>query len=206
MEASIRSRFDRAPIDPAQTAIVGALVGALSARDPMESGHNDRVCAYARALAERVDPGMLDDPGVEAGFRLHDVGKMALPDNTLRRRGPLSARDWKLIQRHTVIGEEMIAATGVLPGAAVVVRSHHERWDGHGYPDRLRGEDIPLPARIFAVADALDAITTDRPYRAGGTLGQAREKITADSGAHFDPRVVSALEAVPDAVLEAIRT
>ena len=131
---------------------------------------------------------------------------MALPDNTLRRRGPLSARDWKLIQRHTVIGEEMIAATGMLPGATSVVRSHHERWDGHGYPDRLRGEAIPLPARIFAVADAFDAITTDRPYRAGGTIDQAREKIAADAGAHFDPRVVSALDAVPDAELERIRS
>jgi ribonuclease P protein subunit RPR2 len=204
MELNSTQRFERGA--PEGDAVVGALVGALAARDPMESGHNDRVCAYARALAERIDPGILDDPAIEAGFRLHDVGKMALPDNTLRRRGPLSARDWKLIQRHTVIGEEMVAATGMLPGAGAVVRSHHERWDGHGYPDRLRGEAIPLPARIFAVADAFDAITTDRPYRAGGTIDQAREKIAADAGAHFDPRVVSALDAVPDAELERIRT
>lgn len=186
-------------------AVVGALVGALTARDPLEGGHNQRVVEYARLLAARVDPTLVGDPDVEAGYALHDIGKMALPDSTLRRRGPLSARDWKLIHRHTLIGEEMIAATGVLGGAARVVRSHHERWDGHGYPDKLAREEIPLPARIFAVADALDAITSDRPYRAGASFSEARRAIAADAGSHFDPSVVAALDAISDGELETVR-
>jgi ribonuclease P protein subunit RPR2 len=190
----------------ARGAVVDALIGALGARDPIEGAHNDRVVAFAWAIAGRVDPALIDDPTVDAGFKLHDIGKMALPEATLRRRGPLSARDWKLIHRHTLIGEEMIAATGVLDGAGDVVRSHHERWDGHGYPDRLARDAIPVGARVFAVADALDAITSDRPYRHGTSLENARERIASDAGAHFDPRVVEALGAVPDEELDRFRS
>jgi HD-GYP domain-containing protein (c-di-GMP phosphodiesterase class II) len=185
--------------------IVSALEAALVARDPQEAGHIERVSAYAAALAERVDPTLLDDPGTVAGFRLHDVGKVALPDATINRRGPLSARDWKLLHKHPLLGAQMMAATRALDSAEKVVRCHHERWDGHGYPAKMPGPEIPLAARIFAVADTLDAITTTRPYRPAAPLAEARAAIAEEAGAQFDPAVVDALDAVPDETLERIR-
>ena len=185
--------------------IVSALEAALVARDPQEAGHIERVSAYAAALAERVDPTLLEDPGTVAGFRLHDVGKVALPDATLNRRGPLTARDWKLLHKHPLLGAQMLAATRALDGAEKVVRCHHERWDGHGYPAKMPGPDIPLAARIFAVADTLDAITSDRAYRRGQPIEVARQAIRAAAGSQFDPQVVEALESLPDEELERIR-
>lgn len=189
----------------AREGIVCALEAALFARDPAEAGHVDRATAYASALAERVEPALLDDPATVAGFRLHDIGKVALPDATLNRRGPLTARDWRLLHKHPLLGAEMVAATGALDGAEAVVRCHHERWDGHGYPAKLGGEEIPLAARVFAVADALDAITSDRPHRSGKPLAAARDAIRGAAGTQFDPRVVEALDALPDEQLESIR-
>ena len=185
--------------------IVSALEAALVARDPQEAGHIERVSAYAAALAERVDPTLLDDPGTIAGFRLHDVGKVALPDATINRRGPLSARDWKLLHKHPLLGAQMVAATRALDGTEKVVRCHHERWDGHGYPAKMPGPDIPLAARIFAVADTLDAITSDRSYRRGQSIEAAREAIRAAAGSQFDPQVVEALDSLSDEELERIR-
>lgn len=185
--------------------IVSALEAALVARDPAEAGHIERATAYAIALAEQIDPAALEDPGVVAGFRLHDIGKVALPDATINRRGPLTARDWRLLHKHPLLGAKMVAATGALDGAEQVVRCHHERWDGHGYPNKLPGEEIPLPARIFAVADALDSITSDRLHRDGQPIGTAREAIRAAAGTQFDPTVVDALDAISDADLERMR-
>ncbi len=185
--------------------IVSALEAALVARDPQEAGHIQRATAYATALAAKVDPSLLDDPATLAGFRLHDVGKVALPDATLNRRGPLTARDWKLLHKHPLLGAQMVAATRALEGAEGVVRCHHERWDGHGYPAKMPGPEIPLAARVFAVADALDAITSDRLHRRGQSLAAAREAIRAGAGSQFDPRVVDALDALPDEELEQIR-
>ena len=185
--------------------IVSALEAALVARDPDEAGHIERATAYATALTEQVDPALLDDPGTLAGFRLHDVGKIALPDATLSRRGPLTARDWKLLHKHPILGAQMVAATRALEGAEAVVRCHHERWDGHGYPAKMPGEEIPLAARIFAVADAFDAITSDRNYRPGATVAEARQAIRAGAGTQFDPQVVAALDSLSDAELERIR-
>lgn len=189
----------------AREAIVSALEAVLVTRDPAEAGHVERATAYATALAERVDPRLIDDSVAIAGFRLHDIGKVALPDATLHRRGPLTGRDWRLLHKHPLLGAEMVAATGALDGAESVVLSHHERWDGHGYPAKLLGEQIPLAARVFAVADALDAITSDRVHRRGQSLGAAREAIRAASGTQFDPQVVDALDALPDEQLESIR-
>jgi HD-GYP domain-containing protein (c-di-GMP phosphodiesterase class II) len=191
--------------DDARGATVRALEAALFARDPAERGHIERASRYATVLARAIDPAFVDDPGWIAGFRLHDVGKLALPDATLHRRGPLNARDWRLLHRHPEMGAEMVCATGVLEGAEAVVRCHHERWDGHGYPARLLGSEIPLAARVFMVADALDAITSDRPHRRGQSLEAAREVIRADAGSHFDPTVVEALETVGDDELMRIR-
>ena len=186
--------------------IVSALEAALVARDPDEAGHIERATAYATALAERVDPSLLEDPATLAGFRLHDVGKVAQPEATLNRRGPLSARDWRLLHRHPLLGAQMVAATRALEGAEAVVRCHHERWDGHGYPAKMPGAEIPLAARVFAVADALDSITSDRLHRRGQPLAAAREAIRAGRGTQFDPQVVDALDALSDEELERIRS
>jgi ribonuclease P protein subunit RPR2 len=186
--------------------IVSALEAALVARDPHEAGHIERATAYATALAAKVDPALLDDPATLAGFRLHDVGKIALPEATLNRRGPLTARDWRLLHKHPILGAQMVAATRALEGAEPVVRCHHERWDGHGYPAKMPGEEIPLAARVFAVADALDAITSDRLHRRGQSLEAARQAIRAGSGTQFDPKVVEALDSLSDEELERIRS
>jgi ribonuclease P protein subunit RPR2 len=178
--------------DDARGATVRALEAALFARDPAERGHIERASRYATVLARAIDPAFVDDPGWIAGFRLHDVGKLALPDATLHRRGPLNARDWRLLHRHPEMGAEMVRATGVLEGAEAVVRCHHERWDGHGYPDGLAEERIPLGARIIFVADAFDAMTSDRLYRAALSYEEAVAEVERCAGTQFDPEVVRA--------------
>ncbi len=187
-------------------ATVRALTNAVEARDAYTGAHADRVAAYGLELARRIDPGLARNPQVEFGFLLHDVGKVAVPDAILHKADDLGAEERELIRRHPVVGYEIVCGVEFLAEAAQIVRHHHERWDGSGYPDRLAGEDIPLAARIFAVVDALDAITTDRPYRPGAPLARARAEITSMAGTQFDPAVVAALDAIPDEVLERIRT
>jgi response regulator RpfG family c-di-GMP phosphodiesterase len=173
-----------------QTVI--ALTDALEAKDPVTGLHAIRVQRYATELAGGVDPQLLDDPSVEYGFLLHDVGKLGIPDVVLKKEAPLSASERKLMQQHTLLGEAMLANVTLLDGAGLkVVRSHHERWDGTGYPDALEGEEIPIAARIFALVDAMDAMTTDRPYRAAQTWEDATDEILAQAGKQFDPRVVA---------------
>ena len=185
-------------------ATVRALTNAVEARDAYTGKHAERVAAYGLELARRIDPALADDPQTEFGFLLHDVGKVAIPDGILHKPEPLSEEERRLMRTHPVIGFEILRAVPFLDEAARVVRSHHERYDGSGYPDGLRGEDIPPAARIFAVADALDAITTDRPYRPATTLAAAREAIGRGAGTHFDPAVVEVLGALPDEPLERI--
>ena len=136
---------------------------------------------------------MLDDPSLEYGFLLHDIGKIGIPEGILEKRGALEADERRVMQRHPLIGTELLAGVPMLEGEGLqVVRSHHERWDGQGYPDGLRGEAIPPVARIFAVADTLDAMTTDRPYRRRCGWEQAVDEILRESGRQFDPMVVRA--------------
>jgi ribonuclease P protein subunit RPR2 len=146
-----------------------------------------------------------DHPEIEFGFLLHDIGKVAVPDAILYKADALSPEERALVARHPVIGWEILRDVEFLGEAKAVVRSHHERWDGGGYPDGLAGEEIPLAARVFAVADALDALTTDRPYRPAASLAEARAAIAAGAGTQFDPAVVAALARVPDAELERVR-
>ena len=151
-------------------------------------------------------PDLLDDPSVEYGFLLHDVGKIGIPDNVLQKPGPLTPEERRLMQTHTVLGEQMLGGVAFLQGQGLlVVRSHHERWDGHGYPDGLGAEEIPLAARIFAVADTLDAMTSDRPYRERGPWETARAEIVVESGRQFDPAVVEAFRASEGALREICR-
>jgi putative nucleotidyltransferase with HDIG domain len=187
-------------------ATVRALTNAVEARDAYTGKHAERVAAYGLELCRRIDPVLADDPETEFAFLLHDVGKVAIPDAILHKPEPLVDEERDLMRRHAVIGWEIVGAVPFLAEAARIVRSHHEHWDGTGYPDGLGGEEIPLGARVFAVADTLDAITTDRPYRRAAPLADARAVIRSAAGTQFDPRVVEALDAVPDEALEAIRT
>jgi putative nucleotidyltransferase with HDIG domain len=160
-------------------------------------------------LVEGVAKGLgLDDDEVDrvkAAALLHDIGKVAVPDGILHKPEPLVEEERRLMHRHPVIGWEILKAIPFLESAAGIVRAHHERFDGKGYPDGLAGEEIPLEARIFAVADALDAITTDRPYRQAVSLAEARQVIAKGSGTQFDPSVVETLAEVPDDALERIK-
>jgi response regulator RpfG family c-di-GMP phosphodiesterase len=174
-----------------QTVI--ALADALEAKDPVTGLHAIRVQRYATELVGGIDPRLLDDPSMEYGFLLHDVGKLGIPDAVLKKEAPLSWTERKLMQQHTLLGEAMLANVTLLDGAGLkVVRSHHERWDGGGYPDGLAAERIPMAARVFALVDAIDAMTTDRPYRSAQPWEEATDEIIAQAGKQFDPRVVAA--------------
>jgi HD-GYP domain-containing protein (c-di-GMP phosphodiesterase class II) len=188
-------------------AAVRALTNAVEARDAYTGKHAERVAAYGLELTKLIDPALAADPETEFGFLLHDVGKVAVPDAILHKPSALDRREMGVMRRHPVTGYEIVSHIDFLEGNAKrIVRYHHERWDGQGYPDGIRQRDIPLAARIFAVADTLDAITSDRPYRAGAPIAAAREEIGRGAGSQFDPEAVDALMALPDDVLERIRT
>jgi putative nucleotidyltransferase with HDIG domain len=187
-------------------ATVRALGNAVEARDAYTGKHAERVAAYGLEIARVVDVGLTGGPETEFGFLLHDIGKVAIPDSVLHKPEPLTPEEQALMRRHPVIGWEILQDIGFLEEAKLVVRHHHERWDGQGYPDGLSGEDIPLAARVFAVADALDALTTDRPYRPAVPLAEARAAIARGAGTQFDPRVVEELSRIADETLDRIRT
>jgi response regulator RpfG family c-di-GMP phosphodiesterase len=184
---------------------VHALASAVEARDAYTGRHAERVAAYGLCLASAYGMELGDHPEIEFGFLLHDAGKVAVPDAILFKPGPLTSAERLIMQQHPVTGWEIVRDIEFLGTARDVIRHHHERWDGSGYPDRLAGEAIPLSARIFAVADTLDALTTNRPYRQASTTQQARVIIGQASGSHFDPDVIAIFETLPDATLERIR-
>jgi ribonuclease P protein subunit RPR2 len=186
-------------------ATVRALSNAVEARDAYTGKHAERVTAYGMALAEARGIDTDGRPEIEFGFLLHDVGKVGVPDAILFKPEPLSREEFAMIAQHPVIGSEILRDVDFLGEGKQVVRHHHERWDGGGYPDRLAGDDIPLAARVFAVADALDALTSDRPYRAASGFETARDEIRAGAGSQFDPEVVAAYETIGDATFAALR-
>jgi response regulator RpfG family c-di-GMP phosphodiesterase len=187
-------RGQRKMLQESYLATVTALATALESRDVRTGAHSQRVQRYAVELLELVDPGRLEqDPGLPYGFLLHDIGKIAIPDLILQKPGPLTPSERRRMETHTVLGEQMLGGVAVLNGEGLqVVRSHHERWNGRGYPDGLRADDVPLGARVFAVADALDAMTSDRPYRRAMRWTAARDEILTQSGKQFDPAIVDA--------------
>ena len=186
-------RGQRALLEGAYRETVSALAIALETKDTGTRQHSQRVQRYALELASTLDPVVADHPSVRDGFLLHDIGKIGIPDHILRKPAPLSDAERRLMQSHTTLGAQMLGDVGFLRGPGVdIVRSHHERWDGCGYPDGLAGDEIPLGARIFAVADALDAITSNRPYRRAQSWRTARREIVAAEGTQFDPTVVEA--------------
>ena len=181
---------------------VEALATAIEAKDHTTGGHIERVRKLGLLLAAEIVPREARDPQMAYGFLLHDIGKLAVPDAILRAPGRLSDEQWTLMRRHPDEGVRMLSSVPFLDKALDVVRCHHERWDGGGYPKGLNGEEIPLWARIFAVVDALDAITAERPYRAVRSYEAALEEIRLHSGTQFDPMVVEALERLDPAVVE----
>jgi len=194
-------RGQRALLQNAYKETVAALASALESKDTGTRAHSQRVQRYALELAGVVSPELIDDPSAEYGFLLHDVGKIGIPDRILQKPGPLNDGETRLMRTHTLLGEQMLGGVAFLRGEGLqIVRSHHERWDGDGYPDGFSGTDIPLAARIFAVADALDAMTSDRPYRPAVSWTAAGKEVVAQSGAQFDPGVVRAFVEREDAL------
>ena len=189
-------RGQRRLLKDAYHETVTALATALESKDSSTGEHSQRVHRYAVELAREVAPEIADDESVEYGFMLHDVGKIGIPDHVLQKPGALTTAERRLMETHTVLGEQLLRGVSFLRGKGLeVVRSHHERWDGGGYPDRRGDSEIPASARVFAVADALDAMTSDRPYRPAMPWTAAAREILAESGGQFDPDVVDAFRA-----------
>jgi len=175
---------------------IAALSRSMEAKDYYTGVHTERVSSVAIALARRLGYAGADLDAIEIGAVLHDIGKIGIPERILQKPGPLDDDEWKVMKEHPVISEYILSGVDLPPIVLEIARSSHERMDGKGYPDGLKGEKIPLPARIVLVADAFDAITTDRPYRGGRPVSAAVEEIRANAGTQFCPRVVGVLEAL----------
>jgi ribonuclease P protein subunit RPR2 len=186
-------------------ATVRALSNAVEARDAYTGKHAERVAAYGLELARATGLDVAGSPQIEFGFLLHDVGKVGVPDAILFKSSALTEEEYALVRRHPVIGSEILRDVDFLGDGKLVVRHHHERWNGTGYPDCLSGEAIPIAARVFAVADALDALTTDRPYRPASPFRTARDEIRKGRGTQFDPAVVDAYDTVGDETFARLR-
>ncbi len=173
---------------------IAALSRSMEAKDLYTGGHTERVAAVAEGLARRL--GFRDDEleAIEIGALLHDIGKIGVPGHVLRKEGPLTDDEWELVRTHPLISDYILSELDLHPFVRQCARSSHERIDGAGYPDGLSGEDIPLPARIVFVADALDALTSTRPYRPARSMLAALAEIREHAGTQFCPRVVAALE------------
>jgi HD-GYP domain-containing protein (c-di-GMP phosphodiesterase class II) len=156
-------------------------------------------------IAQQLNLSEAELQHIEHGALLHDIGKIGVPDHILYKPGPLTPEEWEVMKQHPVIGYKMCMKIEMLRPAAPIVLHHHERWDGRGYPYGLNGAEIPLGARIFAIADTLDAMTSDRPYRKALSFAQAREEIERCAGSQFDPELVRVFLELPEEQLRAIR-
>jgi putative nucleotidyltransferase with HDIG domain len=175
---------------------IGALARSMEAKDYYTGGHTERVSDVAVALARRLGYNGVELDAIEIGALLHDIGKIGIPERILHKPGPLDEEEWKVMKEHPIISEYILQEVDLHPIVLQVARSSHERIDGQGYPDQKTGDEVPLPARIVLVADAFDALTSDRPYRSARTVGAAMEELRAHTGAQFCPKVMDALEAI----------
>jgi putative nucleotidyltransferase with HDIG domain len=182
-----------------------ALGGALDLKDAETEGHSRRVTAFTIAIAKAMGLSRDQIEVIARGAFLHDIGKMAIPDQILRKPDKLTPEEIDIMREHCYHGYQILKRIPFLAEAAEIVYSHQEKYDGTGYPRGLRGEQIPLGARMFSVADTLDAITSDRPYRAAQTVDAARKEIQRCSGSQFDPKVVETFLAIPEEVWEEVR-
>ncbi|MBN2148161.1 MAG: response regulator [Anaerolineales bacterium] len=198
--AAVQSRLTRfrqlqmAQMEQAYQAALAALANGIEVRDRYTRGHVERVTAYTLAIAEQLGwrGKRLDD--LRYGAILHDIGKIFITEQILQKAGKLTEEERAEIMRHPLRGAEMVKDIPYLSMAIPVIRSHHERWDGSGYPEGLKGEEIPIEARIIAVADVFDALTSNRPYHTAATLANGYSEVVNASGAHFDPMVVNAFQ------------
>jgi HD-GYP domain-containing protein (c-di-GMP phosphodiesterase class II) len=168
-----------------------ALVAALETRDFETHGHSERVVNFSLRLGQELELSDEQLRSLEFGSLLHDIGKIGVPDAILRKPAKLTEEEWVRMREHPLHGQKILRGIEFLEGAARVVAQHHEKWDGTGYPLGLKGEEINLCARIFAVADAFDAMVSDRVYRTGRTYEAALAELDSCAGIHFDPRVVA---------------
>ncbi len=174
-----------------------ALAAALDTRDTETQGHSVRVSEYTVVIARRMGVEEPELTEVRRGALLHDVGKIGIPDAVLRKPGKLTADEWREMKQHPEIGGRILSGIKFLEKSLPIVMAHQERFDGSGYPQGLKGDEIPLGARIFAVVDTLDAMTSDRPYRKALRYEDAREEIVRNSGIQFDPKVVEVFLSIP---------
>jgi response regulator RpfG family c-di-GMP phosphodiesterase len=210
LEESIKLRTKElgqalASLEDAYRTTLKALAAALETRDTDTHGHSERVVSFSLRLGRELN---LDEEGMrslEFGALLHDIGKIGIPDMILRKPAALTDEEWLTMRRHPVLGQQILRGIEFLEGAARVVGQHHEKWDGTGYPAGLRGEEIDLNARIFAVADAFDAMVSNRVYRAGKPYAAAAAELERHAGRQFDPEVVAAFQRIPPSEWEELR-
>ena len=164
-----------------------------------------RVTKYGLALAARIDPALATNKQLEYGFLLHDIGKLTIPDAILGKAGPLTPEEWDLMRQHSLAGYRILDDIPFLADAKEIVVCHHERWDGTGYPNGLRGEDISIGSRLFPLADAFDAMTSDRPYRKAMPIDTALAELRGGSGTQFWPDAVDAFHELDRDVLVSIQ-
>jgi HD-GYP domain-containing protein (c-di-GMP phosphodiesterase class II) len=176
---------------------VRSMAYVVEAKDAYTGQHLERCRVYGNALLDAIGVAA-DYPNAEFGFLLHDVGKVGVPESILNKPGPLTAAEWRVMRTHPTIGSQILAGIPGMDDAAEIVRCHHEMWSGDGYPAGLAREAIPLPARVFQVVDAFDAMTTDRPYRASIGVERAVAELERVAGTQFDPEVVRAFVAIVD--------
>ncbi len=168
-----------------------ALGAAIDLRDSETAGHSRRVAKYSTKIAKELDVAEHELKTIIRGAWLHDIGKLATPDAILLKPGALTQEEWRIMQRHAEIGYDLVKRIPFLAQAAEIILSHHERWDGSGYPRGLKARDIPLGARVFAVADTVDAMTSDRPYRSALSFEETEEEIRRGSGSRYDSQVAN---------------
>ena len=193
------AELDRAlnSLEGAYRSTLKALTAALETRDSETHGHSERVVSYSLRLGREYGLNSEQMKSLEFGSLLHDIGKIGVPDSILRKPAKLTEEEWVRMREHPLHGQQILRGIEFLQGAARVVAQHHEKWDGTGYPLGLRSEDIDICARIFAVADAFDAITSDRVYRRGKPYEAASQELDDWAGRQFDPKVVEAFHRVP---------
>jgi putative nucleotidyltransferase with HDIG domain len=180
-------------LEDAYVQTVLALANAVDARDAYTADHSQRLAAWAEATARELGCSEEEVRAIRWAALLHDIGKIGVPDHILQKPGPLDEAEWEVIKRHPEIGAEIVAPVKKLAHVAPIIRAHQERWDGAGYPDGLRGEEIPLGARILAVVDAYGAIIDERPYKKARSHQEAVAELRRCAGTQFDPQVVGAI-------------
>jgi putative nucleotidyltransferase with HDIG domain len=210
LESLVKARTDQLQatyreLERSYDITLEALGDALDLKDAETGGHTRRVTLFTIAIARALGLPLEQIAVIARGAFLHDIGKMAIPDAILRKPDKLSADEVTIMQEHAYRGYQMLKKIPFLAEASLIVYAHQERYDGTGYPQGLKGAEIPLGARIFSIADTLDAITSDRPYRAAQSLKAARAEIERWSGRQFDPEIVKVFLEMPDAIWEDLR-